>query len=105
MRVSLMNAQAYRMPSTRGLLIVAGCSAAMAAFILFGQFEYVSRLWGSGLILLAAVLLAWKYLSLGTLGVARFDEWAWAIMMSHTVIIHVQRDLRILAEDFTPSAE
>ena len=99
-----MSARAYHATSPAGLLTIACSSAAVSAFILAGQFEYAARIWGTGLIMLAVAVIAWRFAALGRLRLEHLDQWAWAIMISHTVIVSIPRDGRILAEDQAPSA-
>ncbi len=99
-----MSARVYHATSPAGLLTIAGSSAAVAAFILAGQFEHAARIWGTALIILAVAVIAWRFAVLGRLRLEHLDQWAWAIMISHTVIINIPRDATILAEDLAPSA-
>ena len=76
-----------------------GAGLLVSLLVLFGRFEAAPRIWGGLAIGCASLALVWQLSRRQLLTLGLMDQFTWAVLISHTVLVARIRDPHALADD------
>lgn len=94
-----MRTSSFRSTSPVGIFMTLGAALLVSLLVLFGRFEAAPRVWGGLAIGCACLALVWQLSRRQLLTLGLMDQFTWAVLISHTVLVARMRDPRALAED------
>ncbi len=95
----------FKAASPLGLAMMLVPASGISALILFGNFEAAPRIWAAFMLSALSVLAMWRLARTERFSLTALDQLAWAILVSHTVIVARVRDVHVLAEEGVISSE
>jgi O-antigen ligase len=95
----------HTLVSRRHMAVVLTSSVLLALVIVFGLHDVLPRIWAALCFLALGVLVLWRLTVSRRISVTLIDQFVWAVLICHTVIIHSPRDIRLLIDSPAPSAE
>jgi O-antigen ligase len=84
--------------------LLASSSVALAMLIVLGGDAELQKVWVAALLVVGVCLAVWGATRSSLLTLSHLDRWAWAILLSHTVITTRVRDPRDILESSAPTA-
>jgi O-antigen ligase len=100
-----MNTRMFKAGSPLGIAVTLVPAAGISVLILFGSFDVAPRFWAALMLSALSVLAMWRLARTERFSLTALDQLAWAILISHTVIVARVRDVHVLAEEGTISSE
>ncbi len=100
-----MSMRTFKSGSLLGIAMMLIPASGISALILFGNFEAAPRFWAVLMLSALSVLAMWRLARAERFSLTALDQLAWAILISHTVIVARVRDVHVLAEEGTISSE
>lgn len=94
-----MRTSSFRSTSPVGIFMTLGAGLLVSLLVLFGRFEAAPRVWGGLAIGCACLALVWQLSRRQLLTLGLIDQFTWAVLISHTVLVARIRDPRALADD------
>ena len=94
-----MRVSTLRATSPVGILMTLAAALLVSTLVLFGRFEAAPRVWGGLAIACAGLMILCKRSRSQQLTLSRLDQFTWAVLISHTVLVARVRDPHALADE------